>query len=175
MNSIRGLLCAAMLSAFSCAPCMAQTGTVTFYTPGNNAKSTAAGLLPRSRQPFTGWLFDGSQRLAHVQAGRVITLHLTPGAHSFTVHWSPKHAGKKSLALTIESDSHHCIKLYAIMTNFEVIPFQRVNSQMEEVPCEQAAAEAAHLKPIDLKRVDPSVQSEVDSGPAFPVDNSPHQ
>jgi hypothetical protein len=53
----------ALMATLFATRCLAQTGTVTFYTPGNSAKSVAASLLPKSQQPFTGWLFDGPQRL----------------------------------------------------------------------------------------------------------------
>jgi hypothetical protein len=149
----------------------AQTGTVTFYTPGNSVKSTAAGLLPRSQQPFTGWLFDGTQRLAHVRPGRFITFHLEPGAHSFTVPWHSTRPGEDQLLINVESGGRYCVRLYAKMTNFEVIPYQRLNSQIEEVPCQQAQREGAHMKPIDIKRVDPAVRVELDPTIMFPSEN----
>src|SRR5271155_144296 len=57
----------ALIATLSATRCFAQTGTVTFYAPGISAKSVAASLLPKSRQPFSGWLFDGRQRLVHVR------------------------------------------------------------------------------------------------------------
>ena len=92
----------ALIAALFAARCPAQTGTVTFYTPGNSAKSVAASLLPKSQQPFTGWLFDGPQRLAHVRPGRFMTFHLTPGAHTFTVPWHSNRPGKDSLVINTE-------------------------------------------------------------------------
>ena len=58
----------ALVATLFVSSCLAQKGTVTFYTPGNSVKSTTASLLSRSQQPFTGWLFDGPQPLAHVQS-----------------------------------------------------------------------------------------------------------
>jgi len=172
---MKSLPAAALLASLLSAPCVAQTGTVTFYTPGNSAKSTAAGLLPKSRQPFNGWLFDGPQRLARVQPGRFITFHLSPGTHSFTVPWHSKHPGKEPLVLTIESGHHYCVRLYARMTNYEVIPLGYANSQIEEVPCEQATGEAAHLRPINPNRVDSSVRSALDPATTFVVEKPPRQ
>lgn len=153
---------------------LAETGTVTFYTPGNSVKSATAGLLPRSRQPFTGWLFDGTQRLVHVSPGRFMTFHLDPGAHSFTVPWHSTRPGKDQLLINVEGGGQYCVRLYAKMTNFEVIPYERLNSQIEQVSCEQARREAAQMKPIDIKRVDPAVRPQLDAATTFPA-NSPSQ
>ena len=57
------------------------------------------------------------------------------------------------------------------MTNFELIPLERLNSQIEEVPCQQAQREAAHMKPIEIKRVDPSVRIELDPVTTFPSES----
>jgi hypothetical protein len=65
----------ALIATLFATRCLAQTGAVTFYTPGNSAKGVAASLLPRSQQPFTGWLFDGPQRLVHVRPGRFMKPH----------------------------------------------------------------------------------------------------
>lgn len=149
------------------AACTAQTGTVTFYTPGNTVKSETASLLPRSQQPFTGWIFDGQQRLAHVQRGRFMTFQLAPGAHTFTAPWHPKKPGIDKAVIELVAGEQHCLRLYAKMTNFEVLPYARLNSQIEEIPCGQVP-EAGRLKPIDPRRVDPAVRGELDSATVFP-------
>jgi hypothetical protein len=146
---------------------------VTFYTPGNSAKSLASSVLPRSEQPFTGWLFDGPQRLAHVRPGRFMTFHLTPGTHSFTVPWHSTRPGKEPLVIDVKAGDQYCLRLSAKMTNFEVIPFQWFDSQIVEVPCQQAQAEAVHMKPIETKRLDPAVRAELDPTTTFPSDNRP--
>ncbi|HEY1992901.1 MAG TPA: hypothetical protein VGG81_00770 [Edaphobacter sp.] len=169
------LIRAVLIASLSAACCFAQTGTVTFYTLGNSAKSAASALLPKSQQPFTGWLFDGPQRVAHVRPGRFMTIHLNPGAHSFTVPWHSSRPGKEPLAINVESGGQYCVRLYAKMTNFEVIPYERLNSQIEEVPCQQAQRESAHLKPIEIKRVDPAVRSELDPATTFPSETQSQQ
>jgi hypothetical protein len=161
------LLRVALIAMLSVPSCVAQKGTVIFYTPGNSMKSVSAGLLPKSRQPFTGWLYDGTQRLAHVSPGRFMTFHLNPGTHSFTVPWHSTKAGKDQFVINIEGGSQYCLRLYAIMTNFEVIPYERLNSQIEEVPCQQAQRETAHMKPIEIKRVEPAVRAEFDPATTF--------
>jgi hypothetical protein len=165
------LFCAALIATFSVTPCLAQSGTVTFYTPGNSVKSVTAGLLPKSQQPFTGWLFDGPQPLAHVSSGRFMTFHLTAGSHSFTVPWHSKRPGKEPLVINVKEGGQHCVRLYATMTNYEVIPFQRLNSQIEEVSCQEAQREAANLKPIEIKRVDPTARAELDPTTTFPTES----
>jgi hypothetical protein len=164
----------ALMATLFATRCLAQTGTVTFYTPGNSTKSVAAGLLPKSQQPFTGWLFDGSQRLAHVRPGRFMTFHLNPGAHSFTVPYHSTRPGKEPLVINLEGGDRHCVRLYAKMINFEVIPYEHLNSQIEEVPCQLAQSEAAHMNPIEIKRVDPAARAELDPTATFP-NESPSQ
>ncbi len=163
----------ALIAALSITPCFAQTGTVTFYTPGNSVKSTAAGLLPRSRQPFTGWLFDGPQLVAHVRPGRFMTVHLKPGAHSFTVPWHSTQPGKEPLVINVEGGGQYCVRLYAEMTNLEVFPFEWLNSHIEEIPCQQAQHEAAHMKAIEIKRVDSAARAELDPATTFPSNSQP--
>ena len=158
----------ALIATLFATRCLAQTGTVTFYTPGNSAKSVSGSLLPRSRQPFTGWLFDGPQPLAHVRPGRFMTIHLNPGVHSFTVPWHSTRPGKEPLVINVEDGGRYCVRLYAKMINFEVIPYEHFNSQIEEVPCQLAQSEAAHMNPIEIKRVDPAVQTELDPTATFP-------
>ena len=161
----------ALIATLAATRCLAQTGNVTFYTPSNSAKSVAAGLLPRSQQPFTGWLFDGPQPLAHLRPGRFMTFHLNPGSHSFTVPWHSTRPGKEPLVINVEGGGQYCIRLYTKMTNFEVLPYERLNSQIEEVSCKQAQREAAHMKPIEIKRVDPAVRAELDPATTFPSES----
>jgi hypothetical protein len=163
----------ACIAALCAAPCLAQTGavTVSFYTPAHTLKSETAGFLPKSQQPFEGWLFDGPQLLAHVRPGRFMTFHLKPGAHSFGVPWNSVGPGKEPLAVNITEGSQYCFRLSAKMTNYQV--FLWLNSTIEKVPCEQAQREAAHLKPIDIKRVDAAVRAELDPATSFPGSGQP--
>lgn len=166
---------AALILTVLVRPCLAQTGTVIFYTEAYSAKNAAAAMLPKSQQPFTGWLFDGPQRLAHVRPGRFMAFHLTAGAHSFTVPWHSSRPGKDTLVINVEDGDQYCVHLYAKMTNFEVIPWESLNSQIEEVPCQLVRQNAAHLKPIEVKRVDPAVRSELDASTIFPSDSQSQQ
>lgn len=156
-------------------PCFAQSGTVIFYTDAYSAKNTAASLLPRSQQPFAGWLFDGPQPLVHVRPGRFMAFHLKAGAHSFTVPWHSGHPGKDTLVIYVEDGGQYCVRLYAKMKNFEVIPWVSLDSQMEEVPCRLARQKAEHLKPIEIKRVERAVRSELDASTIFPSDSQSQQ
>jgi len=160
-----------LIGTLSAASCLAQTGTVTFYTPGNSAKGEAASLLPKSKQPFTGWLFDGPQRMAHVHPGRFMSFRLSPGAHSFTVPWHSTRPGKEPLVINVEGGGQYCIQLYSEMTNYEVFPLEFFNSRIEEVPCQRAQREAGHMKPLEIKRVDPAVRAELDPTATFPSES----
>jgi hypothetical protein len=163
---------AVLIAAVLVRPSLAQTGTVIFYTDANSAKKITAGLLlPKSQQPFTGWLFDGSQRLAHVRPRRFIAFHLKTGTHSFTVPWHPSHPGKDALVINVEDGGQYCVHLYTKMTNFEVVPWAYIQSQIEEVPCQLAKQNAGHLNPIELKRIDPAVRGELDPSTTFPIVN----
>ena len=89
----------------------------------------------------------------------------------FTVPWHSTRPGKDQLLINVERGGQHCVRLSAKMTNFELIPYERLNSQIEEVPCQQALSEAAHMKPIEIKRVDPAVRGALDPTTTFPSDS----
>jgi hypothetical protein len=55
----------------------------------------------------------------------------------------------------------YCVRLFAKMINLGV--YGQWDNQMEEVPCQQAQREAAHLKPVEVKQVDPAVRAEFDT------------
>jgi hypothetical protein len=154
-------------------PSIAQTGTVTFYSIGLSAKEAVKDtVVPVGTVPFTGWLFDGDQRLAHVQRGRFVSFHLAEGEHQFTVPYHSDRPGKTVLNLKVESDGHYCVRLYAKYVSASVVaPVAFVDSQIEQVSCQQALKEAGSYKPIDLKRVDPAAQTKLEGSPNFPTGN----
>ncbi len=169
------LLRLALIAAFSAACCPAQTATVTFYSQHFSVKSEAAVFLPKSKQPFGGlqggWVLDGPQRLARVRAGRFVTFHLSPGKHSFSDE-GPTGSSKTPLVIDAKDGGQYCVRLFAKMVN--VLGYAQWKNQIEEVPCQQAQREAAHLKRIEIKRVDPSVLAELDSKETFPSDVQSH-
>jgi hypothetical protein len=158
-----------LIAALSAPCCLAQTGTVTFYSRSITPKTEAAGFLPKSEQPFGGlqggWVLDGPQRLARVRTGRFATFHLSPGEHSFT-DAGPTGASKKPLVINVKDGGQYCVRLFAKMIYLGV--YGQWDNQIEEVPCQQAQREAAHLKPIEIKRVEPAVRAEFDSQTTFP-------
>lgn len=154
-------------------PCAAQTGTVTFYsyalTPKQQAK---AAVVPVGTTSFTGWLYDGNKRMAHASRGRFITFQLAAGGHDFVTSYKSNRPGKTSLHLDIESGGHYCVRLsarYVSPTPGLLIAF--VDSKIEQISCQQAVQEADGYKRIDLKRVDPAVQAELDTSSTFPREN----
>jgi hypothetical protein len=157
-----------LIAIFFGSSCLAQTGTVTFYSKSISGKSEAAVFLPKSQQPFSGWLSDGQERLAHLQHGRFATFHLNPGPHSFTV-LGPTGPGKVPLVLNIKDGGEYCVRLFAKMANLEI--YGQWENQIEEVPCRQAVSEGAHLKPIRGKDVDPSASDKFDPRTTFPSAN----
>lgn len=165
MNRFQHVFLVATLLTTSC---FAQTGTVTFYSSGVSVKSEAAVFLPKSEQPFGGlqggWLFDGPQRLARIRMGRFVTFHLNFGEHSFT-DVGPTGPSKKPLVIDVKDGGQYCVRLYAKMVNLGV--YVQWDNQIEEVPCQRAQREASHLKPVEIKRVDPAVRAEFDPAPAL--------
>ncbi len=150
-------------------PC--QTGTVTFYTPGNSVKSVSAGLLPRSQQPFTGWLFDGTQRLAHVSPGRFMTFHLDPGAHTFTVPWHSTKPGKDQLLINVKGGGQ---VLRPALRNHDQLRIDSLGTAQQPDRRSSMSASAARSRPHEAhrnKRVDPSVRIELDPVTTFPSES----
>lgn len=159
----------AFIAAVSATCCFAQTGTVIFYSSALSAKNAATAFIPMSEQPFGGiqggWLLDGTQRLARIRAGRFVIFHLNPGEHSFTDE-GPTGPSKKPLVIDVKDGGQYCVRLFAKMMNLDV--YVQWENRIEEIPCERAQREAAHLKPLDIKRIDPAVRAEFDSATAFP-------
>ncbi len=154
-------------------PCVAQTGTVTFYSIGLSFKEALKdSVVPVGTVPFTGWLFDGDQRLAHAQRGRLMSFRVTAGEHQFTVPYHSNRPGKTVLHLKVEPGGNYCVRLYAkYVSATALVPFAYVNSQIEQVSCQQALKEAGNYKPIDFRRVDPAVRAELENSPSFQKDN----
>lgn len=171
---MKTLLRFVLIAVLSAPCCLAQTGAVTFYSRSITAKSEAAVFLPKSEQPFGGlqggWVLDGAQRLARVRVGRFVTFHLSAGEHSFTDEGLAG-PSKKPLVINVKDGGQYCVRLFAKMINLEV--YGRWDSQIEEVPCQQAQRDAAHLKPIEIKQVDPAVRAELDPGTTFRGESQP--
>jgi len=161
-----------LITVLCATSCFAQTGTVTFYSRGFSVKSEAKVFLPKSEQPFGGlqggWLLDGSQRLARVRAGRFVTFHFSPGEHSFS-DAGPTGPSRKPVVIEVKDGARYCVRLFAKMTNLGW------ENQIEEVPCQQAQREAAHLKSVELKHVEPAVRAELDPATSFPGTSQAHQ
>jgi hypothetical protein len=167
---MKTLLRFVLIAVLSAPCCLAQTGAVTFYSRSITAKSEAAVFLPKSEQPFGGlqggWVLDGAQRLARVRVGRFVTFHLSAGEHSFTDEGLAG-PSKKPLVINVKDGGQYCVRLFAKTIVIPSLYYQWEN-QIEEVPCQQAQREAAHLKPIETKRVDPAARAELESQTTFP-------
>jgi len=98
--------------------------------------------------------------------GRFVTFHLSTGEHSFTDE-GPTGPSKKPLVINIENGGQYCVRLFAKMTNILKV-YAQWDNQIEEVPCQQAQGEAAHLKPIDIKKVEPAFRGTFDPATTFP-------
>lgn len=163
------LLRVSLFAIFLGTDCLAQTGTVTFYSPGISLKSEAEGMLPtKSQQPFDGRLLEGTQKIVQFRHGRFAVFHLNPGTHSFNLR-GPEGSDAGPLVIDVENGGQHCIRLFSKMMNLG--GFYVEKNQIEEVPCPQAQREAAHLKPIESKRVSTEARSELDPATTFPHDS----
>ena len=171
---MRTLLSIALIAAFCARTCLAQTGTVTFYSGSITTKSEATSVLPKNEQPFGGlqggWVLDGAQRLARVRAGSFVAFHLSPGEHSFT-DVGPTGPSKKPLVINVKDGGQYCIRLFAKVIILWV--YDKWDNQIEEVPCQRAQREAAHLKPVAIEQVDPAVRAKLDSQTTFAGDIEP--
>jgi hypothetical protein len=164
---MRALLRVALTASLFGTSCLAQTGTgtVAFYSQGLSWKSEAASTLPYSHQPFDGRLFDGTQELAAFRHGRFAVFHVDSGSHSFILR-GPEGADSDPFAINIEDGSRRCIRLFSKMSNLAGIYLEK--NYIEEVPCQQAQREAAHLKPIEAKRVPAPARTRLDPATSFP-------
>ena len=74
--------------------------------------------------------------------------------------------------LAVESGGHYCVRLSAkYKSGSLLVPIAFIDSQIEQVSCQQALKEAGSYKEIDLKRVDSAVRAELDNSPSFPNEN----
>ena len=93
--------------------CVAQTGTVTFYSYASTAKQQAeAVVVPAGvTLTFPGWLYDGNKKMAHSSRGRFMTFRVPAGQHDFQISFNSKKPGKTSLHLIVEGGKHYCVRL----------------------------------------------------------------
>ncbi|HEX4308431.1 MAG TPA: hypothetical protein VHZ25_00315 [Acidobacteriaceae bacterium] len=160
-----------LVSAFLISPCFAQTGTVTFYSYGASVKTEKAGTMPTVR-PFTGWLFDGQQRLARAQDGHFVTFHLAAGQHSFSAALDSDKPGKEPVVVTVRDGQHSCFHLYSKVELNDALLYVGLAGKVEPVRCGDAAEGVGKSKPLEAKRIDPAVLAEVDAS-AMPARGDP--
>jgi hypothetical protein len=152
--------------------CLAQTGTVTFYSAALPAKDVLKDVaIPVGNMPFYGWLFDGNEKLAHARIGRFMTFQLTPGPHSFSASYRSSRPGSATARIDIQVDHHYCVRLSTRYVNYYVVPISSVAGRIDQVPCQQAFQEAGTTKPLEAKRVEPAVRPELDSSVSFPKED----
>jgi len=154
-------------------PCCAQTGTVTFYfaQPGLG-QEVADGVLPVGKVPFTGFLYDGSQRMAHARGGRFVTFRLPVGEHQFSASYRSLDPGDPAVPLNLADGGSYCVRLSATQkSGSPLIPLGVAHSVIKQVPCDQALKEAGKYKPLELKRIDPAASIKMVSSRTFPKFN----
>jgi len=152
--------------------CFAQTGTVTFYSgnlPAKDALKTA--IVPAGTEPFSGWLFDGDEKLARARIGRFMTFHITPGPHSFSATYRSDKPGTAIVHINVEADHHYCVRLSAKYANYYVVPLSSVSGRIDEVPCQKAFQEAGTIRPLETKHVEPAARGELVVSTSFPKED----
>ncbi|HEY1499795.1 MAG TPA: hypothetical protein VGF88_09475 [Acidobacteriaceae bacterium] len=161
----------AFVTVFLVSPCIAQTGTVTFYSYGVSVKNEKAGMMPTVR-PFSGWLFDGQQRLAHAQDDHFVTFRLPAGQHSFTAALDSNKPGTEPVVVDVKDGVHSCFHLYSKVELNDALLYVGLAGRVEPVPCGDAAEGVGKLKPLEAKRINPAVLAEVDAS-AMPARSDP--
>jgi len=153
--------------------CTAQTGTVTFYSYALTVKQQFASAAKPigGKGSFTGWLYDGKQRMAHASRGRFMSFQLPAGEHDFSASYRSKQPGSTPLHLVIEAGKHYCVRLTAKILTPQIVPIVLLDGKIEAPSCTQAFEEAGKYRRIDLKRVDPAAQPELDNSLSFPREN----
>lgn len=166
------LLSAVALFTFAL-PCCAQTGTVTFYfaQPGFG-QEVADGVLPVGKVPFTGFLYDGSQRMAHAKGGRFVIFRFPAGEHQFSASYRKLDPSDPAVHLDVADGGFYCVRLSATYkSGSPVIPIGVAHSVIEQISCDQASKEAGKYKPLELKRIDPAASVKLVSSRTFPKPN----
>jgi hypothetical protein len=154
-------------------PCFAQTGTVTFYfaQPGIG-QEIADGVLPFGKVSFTGFLYDGSQRMARARGGRFVIFRLPVGEHQFSASYRSLDPGDPAVHLNLADGGSYCVRLSATYkSGSPLIPLGVAHSVIEQVPCDQALKQAGNYKPLELKRIDPAAHEKMVSSRTFPKVN----
>lgn len=151
-------------------PCFGQTGTVTFYSiqPGVGQQIRDA-FVPFGNAPFTGLLYDGSQRMAHATRGRFMSFRVPIGEHQFSASYHSLDPGDPAVHFDVEDGHYYCVRLSAnYKSGTAVLPVAVVHSVIELVPCGEALKEARQYKPLQTNRVEPAVRTELLSFRSFP-------
>lgn len=134
---MRAILAVIVLAA-SCAPSLAQDGTVVVYRPG---KYVGSALKPSV-------YVDGSE-VGRLKNGRYMSLRLAPGKHSF------ESSMKKEPALDVEVKSGETVYLEMVL-----LPGTwRGGGRLVPVAPEDAKNALLKLKPLDEKQPDISAVS----------------
>jgi hypothetical protein len=162
---------ALFLTAACAFPCAAQTGTVTFYSYATTVKEQVESAPGGGTLSFVGWLYDGTRKMAHTSRGRFMTFKVSEGEHNFGITFSSKKPGKTSLPLMVESGKHYCVRLSAKNLTPLLVPIAVLDLKIQQVSCTQAVQEASTYKRIDLKRVEPALQADLDAAASFPQED----
>lgn len=151
-------------------PCCAQFGTVAFYfaQPGMG-REIADGVLPAGTVSFTGFLYDGSQRMAQARGGRFVIFRLPVGEHQFSASYRSLAPGDPVVHVDLVDGESYCVRLSATYkSGSPLFPIGVAHSVIQQVPCEQALKEAGKYKPLELKRIEPAASSEMVNSGTFP-------
>jgi hypothetical protein len=151
-------------------PCCAQTGSVTFYSIlPSVGQQVADEVVPSGPVSFVGLLYDGNERMAHTRGGRFVTFLLPVGEHQLFASYHHLSPGDPSVYLNVEDGGHYCVRLSAkYKSGSIVLPLAIFHGVIEQVPCDKASKEAHTYKPLELKRIDAAVRTELASSQTFP-------
>lgn len=147
-----------------------QDATVTFYSMGSTGKTglkVGVTLGVPGKMPFAGWVFDGDHKLARLQPGHFMTLHLASGEHVFSGTFNSKHpAANALLPLTLAADQHYFVRLTGEHNGILVVLTYK--GFIQQVDCETARQEASGAEPIKANRVEKDVRDSLADVAHFP-------
>ena len=170
-NSLKdSLLLAAAIATLILAPySVAQTGTVAIYSASFPAKDQAKVLLsPKSHAPYLGAVFDGDIKLASLSAGHFLALNVSAGQHNFTIKDQGRYATQSSVSVNVQPGQLYCLRTKISTVNVYVIPTISPRKSIEEVNCQQALQESLNSRPVEMKRIEVTIRSQVDPTTSFP-------
>jgi hypothetical protein len=140
-----------------------QAGQITFYNGGALWKLDIPGA---KNAQFAGAVFQEKQKLAEIYRARFLTLTIDPGTYTFSASLRRNHpAANSQMLLTVEPGKQYFVRVVTEVGS-GLVPVSQ--GRLDLVTCEVAQKEAAKMKPLEGKYVDPAMGNRAVSATALP-------